>query len=332
MIVPRFLACVLLAAAVVLAQPAGAARAETEIDPFLPADTESYVSVNVRQVLDAPIVKKHLLGPAKQALEDLEEVKDVLKDLGLDPFKDLDRVIVAGPGGTDTDRGLIIGYGTFDVAKITKKAQDAARNNDDLLKIHKVNLGGGATHNVYEVVFTGQDQSMFVAVVSNKTVIASPGKDYVVDALKANKAKKKAALKNKEFQALIEKMDPKQSLSVAMLGKSLNAGADADPIVKLLTDAFKGIEAIGGGLTVNNEFKLELIVAGKDATAAREVKDALDRAVRLGLVGLGLLGENKQLGLLLEVLKTVKVTNKGKVVSVSAKLTADVLEDLFKND
>ena len=42
--------------------------------------------------------------------------------------------------------------------------------------------------------------------------------------------------------------------------------------------------------------------------------------------------ENKGLNLLVEVMKTVKVGGKAKVVSVSARLTADVLEDFFKKD
>src|SRR5690242_3948673 len=119
MSVPRLLLAPLLCAAALLMAPAGQARA-AELDPLVPADTESYVSFNVRQIVDAPIFKKQLLEPARQALKDLENVDAVLKDLGFDPFKDLDRVIVAGPGGTDTDRGLIIAYGTFDVAKFTK--------------------------------------------------------------------------------------------------------------------------------------------------------------------------------------------------------------------
>jgi hypothetical protein len=42
--------------------------------------------------------------------------------------------------------------------------------------------------------------------------------------------------------------------------------------------------------------------------------------------------DNKGLGLVLEVVKTLKVNTKGKQVSLSGKLTADVLDDLLKKD
>jgi len=91
------------------------------------------------------------------------------------------------------------------------------------------------------------------------------------------------------------------------------------------------VEAIGGGLMVSNEFKAELVVVGKDPRSARALRDTTDRVLKLGLVGLSLLGEErKELTLLLEVLKTVKVTGTGKTVMFSARLTADVLEDFFK--
>jgi len=50
-------------------------------------------------------------------------------------------------------------------------------------------------------------------------------------------------------------------------------------------------------------------------------------------VGLTLLAENrKELSLLLEVLKTIKISGKGKTVGFTARLTADVLDDFFKKD
>jgi hypothetical protein len=321
-----------LAAVVVLALvlPTGA---RAELDPYLPLDTESYVSVNVRQMIASPLFKKTALGPLRDALKGAQEVQDVLKDLGFDPFKHLDRVIVASPKSADKDRGLIIAHGTFDVKKFQEKAADAAQNNDDVLKIHKVPLGGRVTHEIYEVVLPDQDMSLYVALASPKTLIASPGKDYVVDALKQAQLKKAPVLKNKAFQGLIEKLDAKQSLALAVSGKAL-AGIDgADFLPKRTRDALAKIEAIGGGLTVSDEIKIELAVSTSDNNSAQDVRGAVDKGVKLALVSLALLGdENKGLNLLLEVMKTVKVGGRAHVVSVTARLTSDVIEDHFKKD
>ncbi len=262
MFAPRFAAVL----ALILMVPAGAHAAD--LDPYLPADTESFLSVNVRQLLDSPIIKKSVLGPLRNALKESQDVTDVLKDLGFDPLKDLDHIIIAGPGGAETDRGLIIVHGTFDVKKFQAKAADAAQNNDDVLKIHKVPLGGGATHEVYEVNIPGQDGALFVALASGKTLLVSPGKDYVVDSLKQSRANAKPALKSKSFQALLEKMDSKQSLSLAVPGKKL-IGADdkADFLPRAVRDALAKIEVIGGGLTISEEVKFDLYFSTKDETS-----------------------------------------------------------------
>src|SRR5579859_3875269 len=60
-----------------------------DVDTYLPADTESYLSINIRQILDSPLVKKAALGQLREALKSEDQVNDVLKDLGFDPFKDL---------------------------------------------------------------------------------------------------------------------------------------------------------------------------------------------------------------------------------------------------
>ena len=59
----------------------------------------------------------------------------------VDSLRDLHRVIIATPGSTDTDRGLIIAHGTFDEARIQKKADETAKDDPDVLKVHKVALG-----------------------------------------------------------------------------------------------------------------------------------------------------------------------------------------------
>lgn len=326
MLPPRFVAVLVLA----LAGPVVARAAD--VDPLLPVDTESYASVNVRQILDSELFKKQLLPHLKQALQEAggETLNKTLKDLGIDPFKDVDRLTMATPGGAEADRGLILAQGTFDPDKFKTKAEAVARDTPDLLKLHKVPLGGGMSHPVYEVVIPNQDQSLFVAIANNKLLLASPGKDYVVDALRQARDKKKGTLKNKEFQALLERMDPKQSLSVAFLGKSL-AKADNEIVPGFLTEALAGVEAIGGGVSVTNEVKLDLLLASKDGDSARKMQAALDKMLKLALVGLSLLGdERKELTLLLDLVKSLKVSSRGTVVSITARLSQDLLEDFFK--
>src|SRR6476469_4916313 len=86
----------LAAALLVCAAPAPAAPvpAPVELDPYLPADTETFVTVHLRQIIDSPLFKKYGLEPIRDALRSADEVNDVLKDLALDPFTDIDRVTI----------------------------------------------------------------------------------------------------------------------------------------------------------------------------------------------------------------------------------------------
>src|SRR5262249_51508286 len=147
-----------------------------DLDPYLPEDTETVLNLNVRQVLDSALIKKHALEAAQEALRGNDQVQDILKDLGFDPFKDLDHILIAAPGGTDKDRGLAIVRGRFDVDKFKAKAEEAATNNGENLKIHKVQ---GGKYLLYEVNTPDLDTPLFVALASKNTLLVSPGKDYV---------------------------------------------------------------------------------------------------------------------------------------------------------
>ncbi len=319
-----------LLAALALLAPAACRAAE--LSPHLPPDTEHYLSINVKQVLGSPLVKKYGLDAARDALKD-SELNTLFQELGFDPFKHLDRVQFATPNTSDKDRGLIILEGTFDLVKIKKKAEAAARANEESVKTHKVKLGGAASHEIYEVAIPGQELSLFVAGLDNKTLLASAGKDYVVDALKRARLKQKVVLKNRAFQAVVEKLDGKQGVSLAMLGGSLGKSEWLNSLPEAYKDALAGIEAIGGGITFGNEVKLNLLVSTKSDGNARTLREGANKGVRLAQVALAFLGEDRpELKLLGEVLNTVRAGGKGKLLTLSARLTADVLDDLKKDD
>src|SRR5579872_3542752 len=244
MFVPGLALAALFAATTATAAPATTPKLTPvagALDPYLPDDTEVLVTINVRQILDSEVVKKNLLEAAREGLKGLDQVQTVLTDLGFDPFKDLDKVLIAGPGGGDEDRGLVIVRGRFDLAKFKKRGAEAARDNSDIVTIHKVADGQGGQFLIYEVKTPVQDQEkqLFVALASREVALASFGKDYVVDALKKNAGKAKAGvkLKSKEFATLLARMDGKQSVSFAAVGKALTKGsADLPAMVKDLLE------------------------------------------------------------------------------------------------
>jgi hypothetical protein len=317
-----------LAVALAAAAPSRAA----EVDRFLPDDTEIVVSINVKQLLDSELVKKYALEKARDALKDNSDIEDVLRDLGFDPFKDLDQILVASPTGGESDRGLLIVHGRFDLAKFKAKGDEAARDHPDVLKIHKVPDGLGGRNLVYEVLTpgpNGNETSIFVALAGKDTLLASPGKDYVVDALKKAGPRNKATLKDRELQALLEQMNPKQSLAVAAAGSAL-AKAELPGEVKAALDK---VHTLGGGITVEDGVKLEFTIGARDADAAKELNKTLNDGLKQALLlATAVAAANEDLNALLDVVKSVKVGVKDKVLTVKAAIDAEVVEKALKKD
>src|SRR5260221_12512416 len=93
----------LVAAVALVATPVNAA----ELDKFLPDDTQVIATINIRQIIDSGLAKKFELG---KELENLmgqnDEAIKVLKSLGLDPLKDINRITAAHSGKEDEKKGL----------------------------------------------------------------------------------------------------------------------------------------------------------------------------------------------------------------------------------
>ena len=84
-------------AAIALALPARSA----EVDRFLPDKTEAVLTINVKQMLHGGLVKKYGLEALQQGLKDCGEIQTILHGMGIDPFQDIDRLVVAAAGEGD---------------------------------------------------------------------------------------------------------------------------------------------------------------------------------------------------------------------------------------
>jgi hypothetical protein len=317
--------CGLTLAALLLAVPARAA----EVDKLLPNDTETLVTINVKQILDSPLVQKLAVDKLKKALDDQDEAKKVLTELGFDPFKDLESITIALSSGSDTDKNLIIAHGKFDVAKITAKGEEVAKDMKDVVKITKVpGPGAGAEAgkiNLYEVNVPGQAQSLFITILDKNTILASAGKDYVLDAIDKAAKRKKSELKSKELQTLLGRIDGKQSIWTAVLGSTLEKSPlaqddTAKDLIAKLVDAHLG-------LTVDKDLKAEVSITAKNTEDAKKLDDAITDNLNQAVGILSLLAGNQpEIKPLLNVLKTIRPSIKDKTISIQATLAGDDIE------
>jgi len=304
----------------------GSARAG-EVDRYLPADTEVYSVVNLRQILSSALVKR--VGPdnIRAALNQQPEVAEVLKDLGLDPLKDVDKIISTGPSSGEEDKGLVIVHGRFDIDKFRARAKKESKDNKDVLKPVKI-----AGQECYEVVIRDADLSLFVGFASDKTILVAMSKDYLGDGLKV-KATDKAVLKNKAFQEMLEKLDDKQSMAMVMNADVLTKGK-AGELLGAAKDQLMKIKTISGGLTLTDGIRFELAGGTKSAEDAKEIKDQLNTYINLGKAGIAFAAMNEpRLQPVVDFIASIRTEVKDKTtVTIKAQITGEDLNKVLPKD
>ena len=308
-----------------LALPARAA----EVDPLLPAETESIMVVNVRQVLDSDLVKKYAKAQIEQALKARDNQK-ILESLGLDPFKDVDRVTIGSWGkGPEDMEAVVIVRGKFDPTKLFAAAQDLAAKDNEKAKIEIVQEG---TYKLVKVTAENQPKPFFAAVANEKTIVGASDKKRVADLLgRAEKAAAKPELK-RELALLALRQDEKASLYAIGLTEGridqipgLNNIPGVDP--EKFQKSVEKMESFAMTLRLTDEVGLEMAMGMKDAAAAEDFGDQVAQLLDTVKQFIPLLTMNQPnlKPVADEVAKTLKATVKSKDVLVSVKLSADAI-------
>jgi hypothetical protein len=299
-----------------LVAPAPAAAPAT--DALVPGDAEMIMTVNVRGLLTAPLVKKHGLEELKAALQKNAEAQKALAAAGLDPFKDVDSLTLSNSGGAG-GKVLAVLRGRYDLDKVHKVAAAQAEKKPDKLKITKE----GAVQ-LYELM---GDQTLYAAFADKNTLVVSPSKDSTLEAV-GNVGKKPAKL-NKEMQTALGKItakDPVWWMAVVvtpemrkMMGKNPQIGEHAAKL-----------ESITGSLTLTDAVQTFIQFHTGDDKAAAQLKIFINNLKPLLAV---LAQSNEEVGPVLnEVLGNVKVTTEEGTVTVSLKVTQDMIEKAGKKD
>ncbi|MDB5309258.1 MAG: hypothetical protein JWO38_3460 [Gemmataceae bacterium] len=309
--------------AVVLAGAPTARAADP--DKLLPADAEFAFSFNVNQVLESEIVKKYALEQIKQALQG-NDAQKFMKELGLDPLKDIEKVVIGGSGKDQTDvKFLVIVHGKFDPDKLYKAAEAQTKKDGDHFSLVKDGK---------DVMFKYQPDTgnpMYGTVVDESTVVLGVDKKSISTALATAGESKKPAV-SKDLSALITKMDDKASVWVAWVAKGkldnlkIPPGAGGPNLPAQLAK----LDTVSAVVRVTADVTAEITFGMKDADAA----DEMGKTIEDGLMQIkGLLpfltAQNPQMKPLAEAAKTLKSTVKDKGVVVSAKLTGSAIGQML---
>jgi hypothetical protein len=327
------LGLVILAAAFPLAP---AARAQTK---HLPPDTEAILTLNVRQVLEADLVKGQK-GLLKNLLDNFvnqnEEAQKYLKDLGFDVFRDVDRVTLAVPAAADPSKGLIIAAGRFDAKKLSAVARDAAQAHGDVLKVTR-----SGQHELIEVTPPGgEGKEVHLALAGPGTLFVAPTKAGLKQALARASGDQEPQLK-KEFKELLGIYDKKASLSfLATKAAALQLlAASKDPnvanVARLLendpTGSLAKVVGFTGSLTLGKDVQFQVGVTAADADTAKEFINQAN----IGLIGAQIAvakmaRDNPQLAPAMDILRTLKASAQGNTFLIRGHVPPAVIEAALK--
>jgi hypothetical protein len=327
----------LMFAALFLAAQAPAA----EVDKYLLNDTDGVVVLNVKQLVEAPLFKKHYQENLQKLIAGNKDVKQAFTDLGLDPFKNIERLLVVHgenshrlddkPGGPGKSSLFLIARGKFDTAKIHAKATQFAKEIPELLKVEKTAAGP-----IYQLALV---EPFYVAMPDGTTIVASFFKDQILEALDKGQGKRKTELKFKDVQTLIGKADAKQTVWLVATGRMAHSFDTNEKLVngkKVLvttkdTLANGGVETMAGGLTAGDGITSALVITSKDNDTAKKVGDfiqtdlgqAVEKAAKASL-------EAKYLEPLRLFLLATQIKVDGKVVNVQSDVGAKEIADALK--
>ena len=317
-----------LAATVTAGLSMAASARAAEIDTLLPSETESVVFVNVKQILASDIVKKYALGQLKQMMESNEDAQRMMKDLGIDPMKDIDRV-TAGTWGKDKDDMKVVAIvrGTFDPAKLMATAEKKAKTDGD-----KVAVVAEGKYKLIKFTNEKSPKPFYASAADETTLVGSTDKKLLVGVLDAAAEKSKPAVK-KELAKLLLTMDEKASMylcgvvdgSKVEIPANLNIpNVDGAKLAKQL----EKLTNLSFTVRITDEVTVDGNAGMKDTDSADDFGETLSQLIGTvkGFLPLVTMQQPKLKTLADEVGKTLKSKVKDKEVSLSLKISADSID------
>jgi hypothetical protein len=333
-----------------LALPLRAAELDRK---YLLDDAHLVVTVNVQKALASPAYQKHYQAQVETLLKaDLAQA--VIKDLGFDPLKDIDRItLVAGLScyrdEPQMENGQVVGFdsqagpyfivqGRFDAAKLDAKVKQLVPG----LKVHEV--GAAKLYELSPKLLGGMP--LFAAVVDAKTVVIARFKEQVTVALDKAAGKKKTTITDKVLAGLLTKLDTDQVVAAAASGEMIagthttvtNNNGQVVATVKRHALKEEGIDGVLASLRVADDIKGQVTLTVNDADKAKNMAQMIDAGVQMGIAQIKRLIEApnqgiepKHLAPWLNVMQSVTVKAQDNQIVLEGKAGGDIVGKLLQS-
>jgi hypothetical protein len=297
-----------------------------QVDKDLPDSIETVLVVDVRQIYESTIVKKYVREQLQPALRDNPGSKPLLSFLDPDTLKDIVRITVALPRGTFEKKGVIIVKGRFDLAKIQAAAEALSQSTLITLKIHPNDKTP-----LYEILLDEPGTSFgFSAFLDKETLIASPSRDIVLDAIARRAGTKPASRLSPDLAALIDRMERKQAIWVA--GKVPDQWKNHLGKMPQFKPFAPKMQSFSGGIRLTEDIKASLHLQMSDVQAAVDIRQTLELSKLLVSVVIANDTKLKDFApLLADILNALKFTQDKGTVTVEVTIEDSQIEKAFKS-
>jgi len=321
------------------AAPAPEPAPASPLEKYFPDDSNGIFLVNLKQILSSPAYTKNFQKQL-EGLIAMDQVQPWVKDCGFDPLKDIDlAAVIMSPSAQPMDSPgsggpFVIVQGRFDPVKFQAKAD----------QIVKDGLGGGIIKSskagdtsIYEVALP-HGPPFFVCLLDKTTLIGAPVKDLVIEALDKAAGKKTAKLKNAALKKMLEKMDPKNALSMVGLSDMVIGGHSSVTVqcgvarkveshVDTLAD--NGIESVEAAITVGDDIKGKVTFTTKDGNKAKELAKTFETGIERA-IDAGAKQNVPEVTTMVEVLKSIKSSTKEEKIVMEGRAGAEAIQAILR--
>jgi hypothetical protein len=318
--------------ALALVLTAATAQPARAINPdYLPNDTEAVITINLRQMLGAPIAKgnKDLVDRLKALAEErLTEIgiRRYLEKIDFDLFRDLETVTIASAGGKSADFVLL--EGTFNAAKIQMISLEASRDHSDTIK--PILIG---PQRALELRAVAESKPIYAGLVGKDKLVAASSRERFSEAVTRLNGNPYSKLK-KELRDLLMSPDAPKSVHLVATGAGLAKLVDGASVndIGALQNVLKEINVLNVGVTADKSLAFAIDVQTKDKQSTAEMV----QLTSVALAGAKLLlkknaEKDARWAPALDVVNSIHVTSQGTQFVVRGEMSAAALEAIFKN-
>jgi hypothetical protein len=288
-----WVAFVFLALAACQAKKPESLRIDPSLESMIPAGTVFIAGADIDAIRDTPVYQK-LLG--RMPLPQLDEFT---RQTGLDPRKDLSRVVSCTNGKT----GLLMARGKFNI-----------RDLEARLETRGAKRSAYKNHNLFG------DERMSIYFMNGTTAVAGPGSDLrsLIDQGSGGGRGLSPALRD-----LIRTIPANDQIWAALSGglQGLNIGIPPNSNLENIMNALQSIDTATVGMDLSKGFDLTAAVTCKTERDAKFVHDMVR-----GVVGLGRLNTPDNHPEFLKLYDAIKVTQQQTHAQVTAEIPADLAD------